>query len=108
MKTGDIILVPFPFAELSNIKLRPAVVVCTTSDKYKDIVVCAISSVMPVGLTTKEILLSPNKTNKLRLPSIIKTDRIVTLKADNVVVELGRLSASELSTFKTVFKSLVD
>jgi mRNA interferase MazF len=108
MKTGDIVLVPFPFAELNNLKLRPAVVVCITSDKYKDIVVCAISSVMPVRLTPKEILLPPNKTNKLRVPSVIKIDRIVTLKAESIVVELGRLSASELSTFKTVFKSLVD
>ena len=108
MKTGDIVLVPFPFAELSNLKLRPAVVVCTTSDKYKDLVVCAISSVVPLKLSTKEILLTPNKITKLRVPSVIKTDRIVTLKAENVVVELGRLSASELTIFKTVFKSLVD
>ncbi len=108
MKTGDIVLIPFPFAELTNLKLRPAVVVCTTSDKYKDIVVCAISSVIPPRLSPKDISLAPNKTNKLRVPSIIKTDRIVTLKADNVVVELGKLSASELSNFKVVFKSLID
>jgi len=108
MKAGDIILVPFPFAELNNLKLRPAVVVCTTSDRYKDLVVCAISSVMPVRLSAKEILLSPNRVNKLRVPSVIKTDRIVTLKAQNVAVELGKLTGSELSTFKTVFKSLVD
>ncbi len=43
MKTGDIVLLPFPFAELTNTKVRPTVVVCETKDKYKDLVVCAIS-----------------------------------------------------------------
>ncbi|MEJ7700646.1 MAG: hypothetical protein WKF71_13510 [Pyrinomonadaceae bacterium] len=40
MKTGDIILIPFPFAELTNKKVRPAVVVCETKDVYKDLVLC--------------------------------------------------------------------
>ena len=33
MNTGDIVLIPFPFSELSEVKLRPAVVVTTTKDK---------------------------------------------------------------------------
>ena len=47
MKTGDIILIPFPFAELTNRKVRPAVVIAETADKYKDLVISAISSVVP-------------------------------------------------------------
>ncbi len=33
MKTGDIVIIPFPFAELTNIKARPAVVIAETKDK---------------------------------------------------------------------------
>ncbi len=44
MKTGDIILIPFPFSELTQIKVRPAVVVAVTKDKYNDLVLAAISS----------------------------------------------------------------
>ena len=36
MKIGEIILIPFPFAEFTNKKVRPAVVVCETKDKFKD------------------------------------------------------------------------
>lgn len=39
MKTGDIVLVPFPFSELTNVKVKPAVVICVTKDKYKDVVI---------------------------------------------------------------------
>ncbi|CAN5745601.1 hypothetical protein BH20ACI4_BH20ACI4_09690 [soil metagenome] len=38
MKTGDTVLIPFPFAELTNKKIRPAAVVCETNDVYKDLV----------------------------------------------------------------------
>lgn len=37
MKIGEIILIPFPFAELNNKKVRPAIVICETKDFYKDL-----------------------------------------------------------------------
>jgi hypothetical protein len=37
MNIGDIILIPFPFAELTNRKVRPAVVIAETNDKYRDL-----------------------------------------------------------------------
>lgn len=80
MKTGDIVLLPFPFAELTNTKVRPTVVVCETKDKYKDSVVCAVSSVVPKNLTENEILLQNDKHNNLRAVSIVKVDRIFTAK----------------------------
>jgi RNA binding exosome subunit len=61
MKIGEIILIPFPFAELTNIKIRPAVVIAETDDKYKDLVVSAISSVVPSKISNREILLKPWK-----------------------------------------------
>ena len=80
MITGAIVLIPFPFAELNNIKVRPAVVVTTTRDKYEDLVLCAVSSVMPPVFGPFEMSLYPNKINNLRVPSVIKIDRVVTLK----------------------------
>ena len=56
MKTGDIVLIPFPFAELTNRKVRPAVVVCETKDVFKDLVLCAISSVVQPSLSNNELL----------------------------------------------------
>jgi mRNA interferase MazF len=58
MKIGDIVLIPFPFSEFTQTKLRPAVVITETSDKYKDIVLSAISSVLPDKLTEREFVLS--------------------------------------------------
>jgi mRNA interferase MazF len=107
MKIGDIILIPFPFAELTNKKVRPAVVITETADKYKDIVVSAISSVIPLKISHREIVLNPNKVNNLRAESVIKVDRIVTLKRDDKIADLGKLSVSELSDFKKMLQEIV-
>ncbi len=108
MTTGTNILIPFPFAELTNIKVRPAVVVSATKDKYQDLILCAISSVVPEKTSAFEIMLQPNSVNKLRVPSIIKVDRIVTLKKEDIITTLGMLNESETRQFKEKFKHLVD
>jgi mRNA interferase MazF len=108
MRTGDIVLIPFPFAELTNIKVRPAVVVSTTRDKFSDLILCAISSVVPNELNSFEIVLIPSTVNKLRVKSIIKVDRIITLKKDSIITELGSLADDELALFRTRFKQLID
>jgi len=87
MKTGDIILIPFPFAELTNRKVRPATLVCETKDVYKDLVLCAISSVIPAKLSENEMLLSVDKENGLRKESVLKIDRIVTAKEQDVIAK---------------------
>ena len=107
MKTGDIVLLPFPFAELTNTKVRPSVIVCETPDKHQDLVVCAVSSVVPPNLNEREILLQPDKTNNLRVVSIIKVDRIFTARRQNIIAQLGALNPVDLDNFKETFKSLV-
>ena len=108
MRTGNIILVPFPYAELTKKKPRPAVVIAQTRDKYKDIIVAAISSVVPKKTTENEIIIEATRKNKLRTRSIIKVDRIVTLKREDIIARLGNLSKDELEVFKEKFRNLID
>jgi mRNA interferase MazF len=107
MKTGEIVLIPFPFAELTNRKVRPAAVVCETKDVYKDLVLCAISSVVPSKLSENEILLNIDKENGLRKESVLKIDRIVTAKEQEVIAKIGKLNKTDLIEFKKKFKNLV-
>jgi mRNA interferase MazF len=107
VKIGDIILVPFPFAELTNIKIRPAVVIGITDDKYTDVILSAISSVVPTKISKREIILIPNLINKLRAKSIIKCDRIITLKNENIIARLGKLSPKELGLFREILIEII-
>ena len=107
MTAGTIILIPFPFAEQTATKVRPAVVIAVTKDKYEDIIVCAISSVVPDKLNDYEIKLEPDKINNLRVVSIIKVDRIATLKRENLIAVLGSMSNLELSSLKSLLHNLI-
>lgn len=108
MSTGDIVLIPFPFAELTQVKARPAVVIAQTADTYMDIIVAAISSVIPDTLSKNEFVIIPEAGNGLRVKSIVKVDRIVTTKKENIIVNLGRLSEGDVATFKNIFNGLVN
>ena len=107
MKFGQIILIPFPFAELTHKKVRPAVVITETADKYKDLVISAISSVVPHKLSKREILINATDTNNLRVNSIIKSDRLLTVKKEDVIATLGTLSEKEIKAFKTVLTEMI-
>lgn len=107
MKIGEIILIPFPYDELTDKKVRPAVVITETDDKYKDLVVSAISSIIPSKLSSREILINPGKLNNLRVELLIKVDRIVTVKRADKIADLGKLSTKELSEFKRILLEII-
>jgi len=107
MIIGEIVLIPFPFSEFSQTKMRLAVVIAETRDKYKDLVVSAISSVIPVKLSEREIIVPAGANNNLRVNSVIKVDRIVTIKREKVKTALGQLTENELKKFKTVLAEMV-
>ena len=109
MRIGEIILIPFPFSELNKTKVRPAVVITETEtkDKYKDLVVSAISSVVPKNLSEREFVIESGNMNNLRVNSIVKTDRIVTVKRNEMIAELGKLTDKELQTFKSILTEMI-
>jgi len=107
MKTGDIVLIPFPFAEFTQRKIRPTAVVCETKDSYRDLVLCAISSVLPASLTPNELILKQDNENGLRKDSVLKVDRIVTAKKQDVIAKNGILDPKDLARFKDKFVELI-
>lgn len=42
LKKGDVVLAPFPFTDLSQTKLRPAIVLWASSKGSNDITLCFI------------------------------------------------------------------
>ena len=107
MRIGEIILISFPFSELNKTKVRPAVVITETKDKYRDLVVSAISSVVPKKLSEREFIIAAGNMNNLRVNSTVKTDRIVTVKRFEMIAELGKLTDKELQAFKSILIEMI-
>src|SRR3972149_4674590 len=89
---GKIVLVPFPFTDLTAAKLRPALVIY---EGNKDVILVFITSKIPSLLTEVDILITEkqNMTKKtgLKVDSIIKLDKIATVLKYLIVGELGEL-----------------
>lgn len=101
MRRGTIVLVPFPFTDLSGHKVRPALIL-SDSRKGEDCIVAFISS----NLKEKEsvsVLIAPTHSNGLKNHSLVVIDKLATLQKKVVLGELGRLESFYL---KEVTKKL--
>jgi mRNA interferase MazF len=89
---GKIVLVPFPFTDLTAAKLRPALVIY---EGEKDVVMAFISSKIPSELSEVDILITKDHASfrkaGLKVDSVIKLDKIATVLKDLIVGELGEV-----------------
>ncbi|MBI5793838.1 type II toxin-antitoxin system PemK/MazF family toxin [Candidatus Uhrbacteria bacterium] len=92
---GKIILVPFPFTDLSSQKIRPAVIVSRVSKNGSDTIVAFISSI-PFRASPSHVILPKThadfKKTGLKTPSTIRCDKLATLDKTIVLGEVGSLS----------------
>ncbi len=89
-KRGVIVLVPFPFSDLSGSKVRPAIIV-SNGMVGKDIVVLFITS----KIKTKhmhQITITPDQINGLKTSSRVVCSKFATLEAKIVLGEIGMIS----------------
>jgi mRNA interferase MazF len=87
---GDLLLVPFPFTDLSAVKRRPVLAV-TTADNYGDFIAIPVTS-RPQAEHGLPLAAADMLTGMLPAASWIRTNRIVTLNASLVVKIVGRIS----------------
>lgn len=103
MPKSDIVLIKFPFTDLSGSKLRPVVVLI---DNDLDYTVCFITTQLGWKEPT-DVMLDPNATNRLRKRSMIRTSKISTLEKSLAKGLLGRLSANESADLDSKLKVLL-
>lgn len=93
MKKGDIVLIPFPFTDLSGNKNRPAVILV---ENTYDVTVCFITSQFK-WKEKFDIELAPTNKNGLKKASLIRLSKIATIDKELVIGRLGSVSTIELS-----------
>lgn len=103
MAKGDIVLITFPFTDLSGSKLRPAIVLAETA---LDLTVCFVTSRIGWQEPT-DVTLSPNAINRLKKPSLIRTSKVATLDRSLAKGLLGVLSIAELTDLNSKLKALL-
>ena len=103
---GDVLLVPFPFTDLSRQKPRPAVVVSSQefNQENEDIILVALSSKIERELQQTDFLISEQDEGfmetGLRVSSLVRCGKVITMHKSLVLMQLG--------TFNTTFMAITE
>lgn len=103
MTKGDLLLIPFPFTDLTGSKLRPAVVLIA---QPHDVTLAFITTQLKWQEPT-DVTLLPTSTNGLKKPSLIRLSKLATVDRSLALGRLGQLNASEVQELNQKLKELL-
>ena len=101
---GKIVLIPFPFTDLSGMKVCPAVII--SNKNIGDDIVLVFISTNTKKKSRFEVFIKMNKKNGLKSNSVILVSKIATLEKKMILGEIGQLSNDEILKIKDKIKSL--
>ena len=90
---GDVVVIPFPFSDLSNSKKRPALVVASFLD---EIILCQITSGKCFDEYCIGVVDEDFSKGRLNLSSVIRCNRIFTADKKIVLYKIGSLHKSKI------------
>jgi mRNA interferase MazF len=95
---GKVVLVQFPFDDLSSSKVRPAYCLTSPIGVNRHVIFALITSRIPTVLLDTDIVLDAAHpdfvVSGLLKPSTLRLDHVITLKQTMVRRELGELSVT--------------
>jgi mRNA interferase MazF len=103
MKKGTVVLIPFPFTDLTGSKIRPAVVLVNNEI---DVTICFITSEFK-WKTDYDVSILPSENNGLKALSLIRISKIATIDSALVLGELGELSNTEIVELNKGLKKML-
>jgi mRNA interferase MazF len=111
-RQGDVVLVPFPFADLTGKKRRPAVIV-SADPQASELIVAFITSVLtnrsPRGAEVELLRSDPEfHLSGLKFDSLIRLDKLVTLSSNVVSRRLGTIGPATQSRIAAMLRRAFD
>jgi mRNA interferase MazF len=101
---GTVVLIPFPFADLSRLKKRPALVIAHA--EFGNVIVCQITSKPHASKIALPLVGTDFTDGGLPVVSVIRPDKLSTLESGLVISELGTLSNQKLDEIKRAIRGL--
>ncbi|MEA3336336.1 MAG: type II toxin-antitoxin system PemK/MazF family toxin [Chloroflexota bacterium] len=112
MTKYKVVLVPFPFDDLSSSKVRPAVCLTEPIGQYRHVVLAFITSRIPEEILATDILIATDdedfETSGLRVSSTLRLHRMMTATVNIIQRELGQLPETKQEIVKSRLRALFD
>jgi mRNA interferase MazF len=100
---GDIVVIPFPFSDLSGSKRRPALVIADLDGD--DIILCQITSVAHNDNYAVPIDTADFESGTLPVKSFVRPNKIFTAARQLVLYSAGRLQSE---TMRTITSAVIE
>jgi mRNA interferase MazF len=100
---GSVVLVPFPFSDLSEAKLRPALVLADSG--RDDWILCQITSNPYADPRAVELMDADFDTGSLRVTSYARPGKLFTASSSLMVSEVGNLAQA---TLQSIIQAVID
>lgn len=108
-KFGRLVLIPFPFTDLTSAKLRPALIVSKTNQQSEDIMVAFITTKASKNLQRTHFFLKNTdpyfEQTGLKVSSFFRFDKIATINKKLILGELGTVHKTTLNAMRSHFFS---
>lgn len=107
-----IVLVPFPFDDLSTNKVRPAVCLTDEIQPYNHIVLAFITSKISLAPSATDFVIDSQDADftktGLKVSSTIRLHRLMTISKNIIKRELGELSKNQQQEIENRLRKLFD
>lgn len=106
---GDLVLVPFPFSNLNELKVRPALIISNNffNLKNRDFILLPLTSVLKQEAFFIKIGQKDLVSGKLVKPSVIKLNKVFSLEKSKILSVIGKLDKRIFNKVKKEFYRMV-
>ncbi|MEI7939830.1 MAG: type II toxin-antitoxin system PemK/MazF family toxin [Verrucomicrobiota bacterium] len=101
---GEILLVSLVFSSQAGTKRRPVVVVYDSVDA--DLLVAPITS--HVARTSFDVTVTQRQRAGLRLPSVVRVDKLATIEKTTILRQLGEVPPSDWDSITTALRGFFE
>jgi mRNA interferase MazF len=102
---GDIVVVPFPFSDLTNIKRRPALIIANLSGT--DLILCQITSKNIMDLYSITITNDDFRSGSLNQTSNVRPNKLFTADSQIILYKIGQLKAEIMANVITKITNIL-
>ena len=110
MKQKEIVLVPFPYSDQYNKKVRPGLVISNNlfNNNSDDVVLCAVTSNLHNSDFCVEINAEDMDSGVLYTKSLVKAESIFKIEKSLVIKSIGAINKTKFSEVLCMVKKLIE